>query len=347
MNTPDPVTPSEPHDTLSERAAEFFGRRRCGVWTDADQAELDAWLAESTSQYVAYLRVEGIAARADQLAALRAFASRQAMPDSPDRVVKADNRRFVFPLLIAASVALFAAVGIPFVKSLIQPSDRIDSTDVGGRTLLKFVDGTEIELNTDTAMRFRMTTAERTVWLEKGEAWFHVSHDAAHPFMVIVGGHRITDLGTEFLVRRDADNIDVALLGGRAALSAEGVQTATLNPGDEATATPAGLSVTRRTPQELADELAWRRGMLVFRNAPLSEVVQEFNRYNKTKLVIADPSIAGEKIVANARTDDYEGFLQLARDVLKLRVDRKGDVILISRGQPDESKKAARVKRSL
>lgn len=247
----------------------------------------------------------------------------------------------MLPFLAAASIALAALWGAPLIAVMLQPPDRTDSTDVGGRTLLSFSDRTQIELNTDTAVRLRMTTGERTVWLERGEAWFHVAHDAAHPFVVIVGRHRITDLGTEFLVHRTADDVDLTLLNGRAALSTEGVQTATLGPGEEAIATSTGLSITKKTPRELADELAWRQGMLVFRNAPLSQVVRDFNRYNTTKLIIADPSIANVQVVANLRTDDYESFLQIAHDVLKLRVDRRGRIVLISRDSENATKKAA------
>jgi transmembrane sensor len=344
MISSDPLALCEPHDAISERAADFFGRRRFGPWNDADQAELDQWIAESTSHYVAWLRLQGFAAHAERLAALNAVESKQ--PASFGGY-KFPYRRFVLPLLAAASIALAALWGGPFIMALLQPPDRVDSTDVGGRTLLSFSDHTQIELNTNTTVRTRMTTAERTVWLEKGEAWFHVAHDAAHPFSVIVGKHRIADLGTEFLARRDADDVDVILLNGRASLSADGAQTATLTPDEEAVATSASLLVTRKTPQELADELAWRRGVLAFRNTPLVEVVREFNRYNTTKLVIADPSIADKRIYADLKTDDFEGFLQLAEDVLKLRVDREGSVVLISRNHGDATKKAAHSKRSL
>jgi transmembrane sensor len=334
----------EPHDATSERAADFFGRRRFGPWNDADQAELDQWIAESTSHYVAWLRLQGFAAHAERLAALNAREPRQPASFGGR---KFHYRRFALPLLAAASITLAAFWGGPFIASLLQPPDRMDSTDVGGRTLLSFSDHTQIELNTDTAVRTRMTTAERIVWLEKGEAWFHVSHDAAHPFTVIVGNHRITDLGTEFLVHRADNNVDVTLLNGRATLGTGGMQTATLSPGDEAIATPVSLSVTRKSPVELANELAWRRGMLMFHDTPLSEVVREFNRYNKTKLVIVDPSVANERITASTRTDDYESFLELAENVLKLRVDREGSVVLISRGPENTKKKVVHLKHNL
>jgi transmembrane sensor len=332
MDTPDPA--SFARDAISERAAAFFERQRFGEWTETDQAELDAWFAQSILHEVAFLRLEGSIALAEDLVALRPF----------EPAAGGDGRfawrRFAVPLVAAASLALAVMLEKPILNYLVQAPDRTYSTDVGGRTLLTFADHSQIELDTDTAARFRITGEERTVWLEKGAAWFHISHNAANPFTVIVGKHRVTDLGTEFLVRRGAEGMEVALLNGRATLSTEGAQTATLTPGDDAIVTPASTSVARKTPQQLADALAWRRGMLVFRNAKLSDVVREFNRYNTTKLVIADPGIADDKITADIKTDDYESFLRLSAAALSLRADRKGNVILISREQRGETKKS-------
>ncbi len=330
-------------DALSRRAVDFFVRRRFGQWSDADQAELDGWIAQSFLHRVAYVRVEGIAARTDEVAALRAPKRDRAAP-ARDR--KFHYRRFAIPLLVAASTVLVTLFALPLVRSLLQPPDRTYSTEVGGRTTLKFADGTVVDLNTDTSVRFRMTTAERTVWLEKGEAWFHVSHDAAHPFAVNVGRHRITDLGTEFLVRSGADRMEVALVKGRAALSTEGAPVATLTPGEDAVATPASLSVTRKTPQELADALAWRRGMLVFRDAKLADAVREINRYNAVKLVIADPSIADLRFNGEIKNDNVDDFLGLAKIMMQLRADRQGKRILLSRAMPERTKRTPHAGRS-
>ncbi len=340
MKTFGPAAPWEADDALSRRAAGFFERRRFGEWSDADQAELDAWLAESVLHRVAYLRMEGIAAHAKRLAALPPAAP---SGNAPDRNGKAWLRLFMFPLLAAASLIAFIVYGIPLVVSLMQPPIRTYSTDIGGRSLLSFADHTQIELNTDTTVRFRMTNKERTVWLDKGEAWFHVAHDAGNPFILFIGKNRVTDLGTEFVVRRGTARMEVALLQGRVGLSAQGAPTTTLVAGDDAVATPISLSVTRKTPQQLSDELAWRRGTLVFRKTRLADVVREFNRYNQTKLVVADPSIADVKISAELKTDDYEGFLQLAQAVLNLRVDHEGNDILISRVQRERTKRAVHI----
>jgi transmembrane sensor len=340
--------PSEAHDAISQRAADYFQRRRFWGWKDADQAELDAWLAESILHEVAYLRVEGAIAHTERLVALRPGPKFNQV--APGGNGKFAYRRFVFPLLAAASIVLVATAGVVFfLHPPIEPPVRAFATNIGGRSLLKFGDGTEMYLNTDTAVRYRMSTDQRIVWLDRGEAWFRVAHNDANPFAVVAAGHRITDLGTEFLVRDDAGSLDVALVKGRAQLASEnsGSAAAMLTPGDEAVATQMSMTVTKKTPRELADELAWRQGVLVFRKTRLADVVREFNRYNAIKLVIADPSVADVKITADLKTDHYEDFLQLAQTMLNLRIDREGNDILISRGQRDEPKRAANVKRSL
>jgi transmembrane sensor len=342
MTAPGQVTSLQSHDAISERAASFFARRRCGSWSEADQVELDAWLAQSTSHYVAWLRVQRIGARADRLAALNALEFKQAAARSRS---KFRYLPVVLPLLAAASAAVFMVLGIPLVKSIMQPPDRMYSTEVGGRNLLKFADGTVIDLDTNTGVRFRMTNAERTVWLEKGKAWFHVSHNASNPFTVIVDKHSIRDIGTEFVVRRGTDEMEVAVLNGRATLSTDGAQVAMLLPGDDAVTTRASISVTRKEPQELADMLAWRRGMLVFRNTKLVDAVREINRYTANKLVIADPRIADLKFNGEIRNDNVGDFLDIAQSMMKLRVARQGKEILLSHDITEKTKRAANAKR--
>ena len=320
-----------PRGDIDARAVDFIQRRRFLRWTDADQRDLDAWLDESTLNRVAFLRLEMRAERIERLADLR----------SPRRSVTVELPRLRFPFRVimaaAAAFSLIVVLGLAARQYFLKPSDHVYSTDVGGHATLRFADQTEIELNTDTVVRYRMTTTERTVWLEKGEAYFRVAHNAKNPFTVIAGNHKVTDLGTEFLVRRNAggmpNGLEVALVRGRAEFSSQGphAQVAMLAPGDEAIATPLSISFSHKTVQQLEDELGWRRGVLTFRDTRLADVVADFNRYNETKLVIADSSIANVKFSAELPVDDYEDFLRLAEAAQHIRVDREGHTILLAR----------------
>ena len=143
-----------------------------------------------------------------------------------------------------------------------------------------------------------MTTAERIVWLDKGEAYFQVKHDAAHPFVVMIGrsiASPISARNSSFAAM--PDDWKWPLLQGRVRFDAPTCrspsQTALLTPGDVATR-HGGFDVGRRRSrvQELANELSWRHGVLVFDHTTLADAAAEFNRYNREKIVIADPAAA-------------------------------------------------------
>jgi len=238
-------------------------------------------------------------------------------------------------LKLAAGIAAVAVLGVGGMAYFSRADERLYTTDVGGRELITFADGTRIELNTETVLRTRMTTEARTVWLDKGEAYFRVKHDPAHPFVVYAGARRVTDLGTAFLMRRDTGRLKVALLEGRVRIGAADAdassQTALLVPGDEAVATAESMSVKHKGADDLNNETTWRRGTLTFKYTPLAEAISEFNRYNRQKLIVTDPAVARMTIYGVFPTDDVEAFVDVARHVLRLHVERRNGNIMISR----------------
>ena len=311
---------------IEARAAHFLRKSALGDWSEDDQAALDEWLAQSMVHSVTYWRLKAAWARTERMTAL--------VPASP----AAEPSRRAWPVFLgfAASIAAAAiiSVGVYSYKSSVAPGIQTYSTDVGGRETVSFSDGTRIEMNTDTAVRARMTTKERTVWLDKGEAYFQVRHDPARPLTVYVAGHRVVDLGTEFLVRDDANYLEVALLKGRARVADDAAQKAsapvTLSPGDVALATGHDMSVTKMNAHDLETQLGWRRGVLVFYHTTLADAVDEINRYNRQKLVIADPDVAKLRINGTFPANNAALFGRVAQVVLKLHVENKGDEISIS-----------------
>ena len=295
-------------------------------WSDADQAALDAWLAEDLSHRVAYWRLKAVWGRADRLVALRNAAERP----------QARTRTYL-PLLlkIAAVFVVIATAGALTFNYVSHPSDRFYSTPVGGHEVVRFADGTEVELNTNTVIRARMTTDQRIVWLEKGEAYFQVKHDALHPLIVMAGDHRVTDLGTKFLMRRDPRRLEVAVVEGRVWFDQPDAGSARpslpLTRGQVAIASGRKFSLEHRTMRALGNELGWRRGQLVFKDTTLADAAAEFNRYNAQKLVIPDPAISYIKIGGIFEATNISAFTEVVEDVLGLTVHKRGNDIVISR----------------
>jgi len=307
-------------------AARWLARREQADWGEADQAKLDSWLAQSTAHMVAYLRLHDAWARADRLAALRT-PMRQTQSASA-----AKPNRNVFRLAAAFVVAAGAAT---FAVSALRPSpqETTYATPVGGRAIIALSDGSKVELNTDTVLKIAKDDA-RSVTLTKGEAFFQIRHNAEHPFVVTAFGHRITDLGTKFSVRGNSQHVVVALVEGSARIDSENAGaksgSAVLAPGDVAVATANTVSVTRKPTRTISDQLAWRRGMLVFNRATLAEVAEQFNRYNSRKIVISDAATARLAIMGKFPVNDVDLFGRVANAVLGVTIAHRGDDLIVS-----------------
>ncbi len=313
------LSPVSRADAINTQAAAWLEKADFGELSDIDEGVLNAWLAESHAHRAAYWRLKAVWHETYRLAILKNRKTNDAAPQPAWKMPA------LFFKLAAAFVAVAVLSAGAFV-ALKKPQSRTYATSIGGHETVRFADGTQIELNTDTVLRAEMTTRERTVWLEKGEAYFQVHHDAARPMVVIVGDRRITDLGTQFLVRREPGKLKVALFEGSVRLD-----TANLVPGEEATATATSISVAHKSVEDLTNEIAWRDGVLVFKHATLADAAKAFNRYSTKKLILADPAVGQQTVGGTFRTNDPESFAAVVRALLSLQVTNKGNEIVISR----------------
>ncbi|HEY5236827.1 MAG TPA: FecR domain-containing protein, partial [Rhizomicrobium sp.] len=159
-----------------------------------------------------------------------------------------------------------------------------------------------------------------------------IKHDPARPFVVTAGNQRVTDVGTKFLVRRSAGRLEVAVMEGRVQLGAsDGRGPRMLTQGDVAVASGNAVSIARKQVQTLTNELGWRHGVLVFDHTTLADATDEINRYNRTKVVVTDPSVARLTIDGTFPTSNIGAFTDAAQEIFRLRVDRRGDEMVISR----------------
>jgi transmembrane sensor len=308
------------------QAAAWLERRDREDWDMQQQAAMEVWLAESSAHRLAYLRLYAAWNYADRLAAMRR--------PRFSRLVSSGRKLGPVAFKIAAACAVVAVVGVAASNYFPKQQTQAFETPVGGHETLKLADGSRIELNTNTKVRVTLSAGQREVWLDRGEAYFEVQHNAARPFTVVTGNHRVTDLGTKFTIRENGNSLRVALLEGRARFETDSLwnqpQTVLLTPGDVVIATKTSLSMERQPSRLLNDALGWRRGMLIFDRTPLADVVAQFNRYNAQKLSVSD-SAARMKIDGTFPATNIEDFLHLARDVLGLKVERQPDVVLLSR----------------
>jgi transmembrane sensor len=306
-------------------AADWLQRRHLWTWTQANQAELDIWLAASEAHHIAYLRQSAVWSTAGRLTALRTPMRPNSTPPNP--------RRWIFLRSVAAA-AIVAAIGFAAMQYLSRTNDTTYVTPIGGHEVVTLADGTRIELNTDTALRIRRGADSRGVTLLRGEAYFEVHHDAAHPFAVTASTYRITDLGTKFSVRASSGAIKVSLLEGSAVVApldaARSSRSALLWPGDVAIADAKKLVVEKKSVPSLSTALGWRRGVLIFKDTELADAAAEFNRYNTRKIRVEDGAIAHLKINGTFQAENSELFASSVQELFGLRAGKIGNDTTLS-----------------
>lgn len=311
--------------TIRAKAATYvIARREHADWNEQNQVELDAWLAESPAHMVAYLRVDSAWGKADRLSVLR-----------PPETESFLSRMRPIVLRVAAVFAVIAIVGLAAVSMIPQPKDRVYSTPIGGRETISFADGTKVVLNTNTVLRARMTTDQRIIWLERGEAYFQVKHDRAHPFVVFAGNRRVTDLGTQFVMRQEPKAFQLAVVEGRVwfdnSNSQAESQSALMTQGDVVTATAGKITLHEESVAAIKAGLSWRHGVLMFSHTPLADAVAEINRYNINKVVIANANVARLEIGGTFRATDPALFARAASAMLGLHLENRGTETVIAR----------------
>ncbi|MBC3918475.1 FecR domain-containing protein [Undibacterium sp. CY18W] len=205
------------------------------------------------------------------------------------------------------------------------------NTAVGEQASLTLPDGTQVELNSGTAVNIRFTSTERVLHLLNGEILVTTAHEplaasgATRPFIVQTAQGRLRALGTRFSVRDfgDGDSSRVAVFDGAVEISPERMQVSPriLRADQQA-------RFTRETVDDItaADEhaIAWTQGMIVAEDMPLSDFLAELSRHRPGRLACA-PAIARLRVTGTyplANTDRILTVLEVALPVEIRRITR-------------------------
>ncbi len=280
------------------------------------------WKAADIEHRIVFLQLQAMWQRADGLGALR----------QPSAMVSRPLRGLVLKAAaIAAVLAICVGLGVSYRGQEIAPQ-RFE-TAIGAQRSLNLADGTHVELNTDTVIHASITPEARTITLDRGQAYFEVVHDDNHPFVVIAGNRRITDIGTKFSVRRDGNHVVVVVTEGEVRVE--------VIADDKVSAPVVALRnmvviarenetlVALKRPQDIDNAMLWRSGILSFDQEPLAAVAEDINRYNIRKIEVMGPA-RDIRIGGSFRSDNIEGFTQLLRDGFGLKIVQTDDKIVIS-----------------
>jgi transmembrane sensor len=327
---------------IEEEAAAWVWRMEAGATAGADPEGFDAWLRQDPRHRRA---VDELLKVWESLDALAQGPRMQPLPalTVPLPHEAASRPHEHRPLwLTAAAAVLVAAVAVAIWLNKGSES-QVLATAVGQHRNVILADGSTVSLNTNTIVETNIGHRSRDLYLRKGEAHFEVARDRSRPFLVHAGDAVVQAIGTEFEVRVRADqHVDVLVTEGRVevrpdaaapppqALDAQREPTAVvtvraLSAGQALSTATTNYAITPVSQEQLASELAWREGAVVFDSEPLSEAIAEIQRYTDARIVISDPDIATLPVGGRFKTDDLQGFLDGLQAALPITIRRTAD----------------------
>jgi len=260
---------------------------------------------------------------------------------NPDLLAAPLQRRRGLKLIFSAVLALAAGVAVAIVVSRPYGTGKTEPLAVvaSGYESRALDDGSVVALNGGAQIEVRFTAAERRVRLVRGEAHFQVAKNPLRPFVVEAGGVAVRAVGTAFNVLLGGRDVEVLVTEGRVrvdhpAASAAASSAPDVSAGQRVVVALTGGQapvVTAVSEEEIARRLAWQPRLLDFSATPLAEVAAEFNRCNRTQLVLADPALREMPIVASFRSDNLDGFVRMLELSAGVSAERTGDTVVLRR----------------
>lgn len=350
--------------SLSNEAAEWFVRLRDDRLGTRNRERNVRWLKQSPSHIAELLRIQQVyqALRTAKVVNRAPGATAPQVSNIIDLDAQREPEEYEPPPLellpeeparrrprfeawkIAAAVACLTVSFFLGFMAKVAWFDRTIETELGEWRTVALTDGTQVRIGPASLLKVAFGDDHRTIHLVRGEAMFDVAKDHTRPFYVESEMIGVLAVGTEFRVSRLGGKDVVAVTEGSVALYRDGrdairgtvpaapAQIAettggvALTAGEQVSITPA----TRARPVakekvNLDYEQAWAEGWLVYENKTVAEVASDFNRLNRVKIVIAEPSIAARRLaffrVSATDPESFVAALATSSDITIVRDD--------------------------
>jgi len=190
----------------------------------------------------------------------------------------------------------------------------------GMRSEFYLPDSTKVYLNSKTSLSYPLTFNDtiREIKLS-GEAYFEVAENKEVPFIVNTGRINVEVTGTEFIATRypHEELTEIVLVEGGINLFQGDYHT---NKKDIVQLKPGEKALCLDSDKEMAIDkvntgkyLAWKEGLLVFRDDPMPEVVRRLNRWFNVDIQLEGPELKGWAYTATFEDESLEQALELLK----------------------------------
>lgn len=319
-------------EMLLQQASGWLAQMHSGGLTEAGQGELTEWRNADPSHEQAFQQVQAAWTGLEGLRG-RTIPGSTPLPNEknqhqPSRKTVSLPKRQPQNRIIAIACSLLLAASLILLNlPLSWQADYL--TGKGEQRTVTLADGSQVMLNTDTALAIHFGKNLRRVELLAGEAFFEVAKGKPQAFAVTVSGNEVRAVGTAFNVRRDPDQTEVQLVEGIVDLSdSHHLKPTRLKAGQTAWMSDEGIATQAGLPGDMA---VWREGYLQFDGVPLKDAIAQINRYRNGWIVLLNDQFANKRVSGLFRLnalDQAVDSLKAAVPGIKMRMLTANIIVL-------------------
>ena len=313
--------------------------------SDEEQLELRAWLGEKAHRDMLF-KMSEIWDKMDELNRL-ADLFPAPLPSTRSNTSQTQKKRRVLVtsgLSIAAVMLLFVGLSLLINYGGFHPDDNFEKTVVtakGQISTLKLSDGSRLVLNTDGRVRVQYSEQQRLLILDRGELSIEVAHDQHRPLNVVAGNKIVQAIGTAFNVyMRNNQEVELIVTEGKVRVEdvPSGIERPVGRLPETAMTIARGEKIVLGSQQQVATSIAdadiavdlgWQKGNLIFRGETLEQALAEVSRYTDVEFEIQGDSLRSKQIAGLFKIGDISGLLSALDSNFQIHSERvKGKIVL-------------------
>lgn len=245
------------------------------------------------------------------------------------------NRRLLWMRVASAAAVVLLCMAGWLAYEAWRPAPMLMVTTLAETRTVVLPDQTKVTLNRYSTLSYpeRFKEKRRKVHLQ-GEAYFEVAKDAKHPFIVKAEAVRVKVLGTHFNVEAYPGDAEVrtTLLEGSVAVSLKGEnQRLVLAPNESAVYNKEKRTLVQEAAPGAKNEILWRKGIILFDQLPLHEIVRQLSNAFQTDIRIDDPQLQNYRMTATFDTsEDLTQILDLLKNAGNFNYKKENNTITLT-----------------
>lgn len=300
-----------------EQAASWYATLCSESATETEHRAWRDWLAKSPENVRAWSYIETVSRR---FGPLRGSGHEAAVAG-----IKAARRATVGRRQVLAGLAGVLGLGIASalgwrhtaLPELVMAWGADYRTAIGEQQHLTLADGSQVWLNTNSALSVDYQANVRVLKLITGEILVQTAHNQdARPFYVETRFGRMQALGTRFSVNHDDSRTRLDVFKSAVEIRNAAGRVLRIEAGQRVDFTADHIAATGIA--ERARE-AWHRGVVVADNIPLQQLIEDLARYQRAHINVA-PEVANLSVMGVYPANDPTRALAMLESSLPIRV---------------------------